>query len=145
MKKMKLIALVGALVVSVAAVLGCTGQKTNEVWPEKWDAEATAYFNANVPPLKNLPGKVYHFQVVKYEKGKGEFFANSLYIDGKLVENDLPNASHKVGGVSAGQLESVHIVFTAEEGYKVATKYALAGSIQKAVANTLPVFFKDYL
>lgn len=145
MKKMKLFALVGALVVSVATVLGCTGQKSNEVWPEKWDAEASAYFNANVPPLKSLPGEVYHFQVTKYKSGNAEFFANSLYIDGKLVENDLPNASHKVGGVSAGQLEGVHITYTAEEGYKVATKYAMDTTIHKAIANTLPVFFKDYL
>jgi hypothetical protein len=135
--------LAGILIAAVLAA-GC-GEKSHEVFPETWSEEATTYFNENVPPLKNLPGKVYHYQVIKYKKGKGEFFANSLYIDGKLIENDLPNASQKVGGVPAGQLEGTHIIYTKEEGYKVATKYELGTSIYKALHNTAPIFFRDYL
>lgn len=97
-------AMIVAVLVCGALLLGC-GKKSYEKWPEKWGEEATSYFNEHVPPLNNLPGKVYHYQVTKYKSGNAEFFANSLYIDGKLIFNDLPNAAHKVGGVSAGQLE----------------------------------------
>ncbi len=144
MKKTKHPILLASIMIFSVLAAGCC-KKSHETFPEKWSEEATTYFNENVPPLNNLPGKVYHYQVIKYQKGKGDFFANSLYIDGKLIENDLPNASQKVGGVSAGQLEGTHVIYTKEEGYKVATKHELGSSIHKALKNTAPVFFRDYL
>ena len=137
-------AMIVAVLVCGALLLGC-GKKSYERWPEKWGEEATSYFNENVPPLNNLPGKVYHYQVTKYRSGNAEFFANSLYIDGELIFNDLPNASHKVGGVSAGQLDGVHIFYSREEGYKVFSKYELPESLHKMLMKNQSVFFRDYL
>ncbi|WP_017245125.1 hypothetical protein [Stutzerimonas stutzeri] len=88
-------AMLAAVLVCGALLMGC-GKGSYETWPEKWDEGATSYFNEHVPPLRNLPGKIYHYQVTKYQSGNAEFFANSLYIDGKLVLNDLPNAAHKL-------------------------------------------------
>jgi hypothetical protein len=82
-------AMLAAVLVCGALLMGC-GQGSYETWPEKWNEEATSYFNEHVPPLRSLPGKIYHYQVTKYQSGNAEFFANSLYIDGRLVLNDLP-------------------------------------------------------
>ncbi|PMV86721.1 hypothetical protein C1X35_19165 [Pseudomonas sp. FW306-1C-G01A] len=142
MKKIKLMSVLGALLVAAAVVVGCGGQKNGEVWPAKWDADATAYFNQNVPPLKNLPGKVYHYQVTKVAD---DVYVNALYIDGKFIENLKPNAAQKIGGVAAGQLDGVHIVYSAGDGYKVATRYEFGRTIHQALANNFPVFFKNYL
>jgi len=120
---------------------GC-GEKTGEVWPEVWSEEATRFFNENLPPLKNLPGEVYHYQVVKR---KGHFYFNTLYIDGRYVEDLRPNGAHKVGGVSAVQLDGVHVVYTRGEGYKVSTRYEDGQSVYKALMNNYPLFFRDYL
>ncbi|VXC94866.1 conserved hypothetical protein [Pseudomonas sp. 8Z] len=120
---------------------GC-GEKTGEVWPEVWSEEATRFFNENVPPLKNLPGEVYHYQVVKR---KGHFYFNTLYIDGRYIEDLRPNGAHKVGGVSAVQLDGVHVVYTRREGYKVATKHEDGHGVYKALMNNYPLFFRDYL
>ncbi len=127
----------GALVL----LAGC-GEKTGEVWPEVWNEEATRFFNENVPPLKNLPGEVYHYQVVKR---KGQFYFNTLYIDGRYIEDLRPNGAHKVGGVSAVQLDGVHVVYTRREGYKVATRHEDGRGVYKALMNNYPLFFRDYL
>ncbi|WP_313313560.1 hypothetical protein [Stutzerimonas nitrititolerans] len=137
-------AMLVAMLVCGVLLMGC-GKGSYETWPEKWDEEATFYFNEHVPHLRSLPGKIYHYQVTKYQSGNAEFFANSLYIDGKLVLNDLPNAAHKVGGVSAGQLEGMHIFFSSEEGYKVTSKYELPESLHEMLMKNQSGFFRDYL
>ncbi|UUY09012.1 hypothetical protein LRS11_02975 [Pseudomonas sp. J452] len=131
-------------IICVAAFIflaGC-GEKSGEVWPEVWSEEATKFFNENVPPLKNLPGKVYHYQVVKR---KGHFYFNTLYIDGRYIEDLRPNGAHKVGGVSAVQLDGVHVVYTKGEGYKVSTLHEDGQGVYKALMNNYPLFFREYL
>ncbi|MCO7577818.1 MULTISPECIES: hypothetical protein [Pseudomonas chlororaphis group] len=141
MRKIKKLFLFFGLVLAAISVSGC-GEKTGEVWPEKWDVDATGYFNKFAPPLSHLPGKVYHYQVVRVD---GSFYFNSLYIDGQFVEDLRPNGMQKIGGVSANQLDGVHVVYSKEEGYKVSTKYEDGRTIYKALVNNFPIFFRQYL
>lgn len=141
MKKVKFLQWFFGVTLVSAIISGC-GEKPGEVWPDEWNAEATAYFNKTVPPMSALPGKVYHYQVVKR---KEHYYYNSLYIDGRFVEDLRPNAAHKVGGVSAIQLDGVHVVYSREEGYKVSTKFEDGRTIYKSLVNNDPVFFKKYL
>lgn len=141
MKKFKFLHWIFGVALVSAIISGC-GEKTGEVWPDEWDAEATAYFNKVAPPLHHLPGKVYHYQVVRVD---GSFYFNSLYIDGRFVEDLRPNGAQKIGGVSANQLDGVHVVYSKEEGYKVSTKYEDGRTIYKALVNNFPVFFRQYL
>jgi hypothetical protein len=141
MKKIRRLCLFLSLVVAAISICGC-GEKTGEVWPDEWNAEATAYFNKTVPPMSALPGQVYHYQVVKR---KEHYYYNSLYIDGQFVEDLRPNGAHKVGGVSAIQLDGVHVVYSKEEGYKVSTKFEDGRTIYKSLVNNEPVFFRKYL
>ncbi len=71
-------AMIVAVLVCGALLLGC-GKKSYERWPDKWGEEATSYFNENVSPLNNLPGKVYHYQVIKYRNGNAEFCKLALH------------------------------------------------------------------
>lgn len=141
MKKIRRLCLFLGLILAAISVCGC-GEKTGEVWPGVWNEEATAYFNKFAPPLHHLPGKIYHYQVVRVDGG---FYFNSLYIDGRFVEDLRPNGAQKIGGVSANQLDGVHVVYSKEEGYKVSTKYEEGRTVYKALVNNFPVFFRQYL
>jgi len=90
-----------AIAFGVALLTGCGIGKEKWEAPHPivdgdWNPEASAYFNKNVPQLNNLPGDVFHFQVIKREGGRNgvtdsdyDTYKMTVYIDGKVADHSV--------------------------------------------------------
>jgi hypothetical protein len=144
--KLKMLTAMAVLVVGGALLTGC--DNTSRPLEGNWDAEASAYFNKHLPPLKNLPGKVYQFQLTERKGERQDQYVNEVFVDGVLVRDITANAGDKIPGTgwSMDYYAGVKIRWSAEEGYKVdmgplPTYYTIAEMIR----GHFPVYYSDYL
>jgi hypothetical protein len=148
--KLKMLTAMAVLVVGSALLTGC--DNTPRPLEGNWDAEASAYFNKHLPPLKNLPGKVYQFQMTLEEGGSQAHFINEVFVDGVLIQDVAATNFDRIPGTNTnmGYYAGVKIRWTDKEGYKVDTGRLPARSfyydvIAKMIRGHYPVFYKDYL
>lgn len=99
-----------------------TGCSEGEIMPVEgnWDKEASAYFNANMPALKNLPGKIYDYQNIRKNDGDTR---QIVWIDGVKVLEFHANSNVKNPGTDriVTAYQGVRVRWSHAEGYKVDT------------------------
>ncbi|RTT49350.1 hypothetical protein [Pseudomonas aeruginosa] len=132
-----------ALALALAAVVsGC--DKSPEVRPESWNAEATEYFNKKVLPLQNLRGDKYHLQVVR-EDGNYACVTRA-FVDGIQVDYASRSAVQVLpGNIDPCQFDGVHVEYTRGQGYKVYPGANLPSSVKAFLYAEIPSLFKKYL
>ncbi|HBN8226391.1 TPA: hypothetical protein L3690_001835 [Pseudomonas aeruginosa] len=135
------IGVIGVAFAVTVAVSGC--EKSPEVRPESWSAEATAYFNKSVPPLKNLRGDKYHLQVVREE---GNYACvTRAFVDGIQVEYASRSAVQVLpGNIEPCQFDGVHVEYTRDDGYRVYPGSNLPSSVKAFLYAEIPSLYKKY-
>ncbi|GLX13640.1 hypothetical protein Pstr01_18790 [Pseudomonas straminea] len=135
------IGVIGVAFAVAVAVSGC--EKSPEVRPDSWNAEATAYFNKNVPPLKSLRGDKYHLQVVREE---GNYACvTRAFVDGIQVDYTSRSAVQVLpGNIDPCQFDGVHVEYTRDDGYRVFPGDNLPSSVKAFLYAEIPSLFRKY-
>jgi hypothetical protein len=121
MKNLKGIKVSAFLALAFSGLL-LTGCSEGEIMPVdgNWDKEASAYFNANMPALKNLPGKVYDYQNIRKNNASSR---QIVWIDGVKVLDVHGNSNLRVPGTNrtVTAYQGVRVRWSQEDGYMVDT------------------------
>lgn len=145
MKKIRIASLAAIPAIAIGLIISGCGSERGEVQPKKIDAEATAYFNKNVPPLNHLPGQTYHLQVRMDDIPGANSCTTSLYIDGRIIDGYPTHAGIKLAGnVGACHFAGSHIIYTKDAGYKIALGNVFKVELKTMVEELPPRFFTQY-
>jgi hypothetical protein len=137
------ISALGLAIAIAVTVSGC--DKSPEVRPDYWNAEASDYFNKKVPPLKNLRGDKYHLQVVKESSGN-HACVTRVFVDGIQVDYASRSAIQTLpGNLNPCQYDGVHVEYTRENGYRVQPGANLNSSVKEFIYAEIPTLFRKYL
>jgi len=145
MKKIRIASLAAIPALAIGLIISGCGSEKGEVQPDKIDAEATAYFNKNVPPLNHLPGSVYHLQVKRDDSPGTNACITSLFIDGKVIDGYFANATVRIAGtIPACQFIGSHIIYSKNKGYQITLGNAFLKEMRVMAENLPPHMFKSY-
>ncbi len=135
------VAVIGFAFALVVAVSGC--EKSPEVRPGSWNAEATEYFNKIVPPLRNLRGDKYDLQVGR-EEGN-DACGTRAFVDGIQVDYASRSAVQVLpGNIDPCQFGGVHVEYTSGNGYRVYPGDNLPSSVKAFLYAEIPSLFRKY-
>ncbi|MFK4136504.1 hypothetical protein ACI2KR_30170 [Pseudomonas luteola] len=145
MKKIRIASLAAIPAIAIGLIISGCGSERGEVQPKEIDAKATAYFNTNVAPLRNLPGSIYHLQVRHDDTPGTNVCIISLFIDGQVIDGYAPNAGVKLAGnVGACQFAGSHIIYTKDKGYEVKPGDVTPKEMKLMAEQLPPHMFRKY-